>query len=80
MEEIADITDYLFKTAEFVTPTEAVTAITADPSDNKLLEAALVGKANYVVCGDNHLLELKSFRSIAIITAHDFLERLKGQK
>jgi len=66
--------------AKFVTPTETVTAIIADPIDNKFLEAALEGKAGYVVSGDNHLLELKSFRGIPVISAHDFSERLKGRK
>jgi putative PIN family toxin of toxin-antitoxin system len=74
--EIIDITDYLLKTAEFVTPLETVNAIEADPSDNKFLEAALQRIALYVVSGDNHLLEIKSFRNIPIITAREFVERL----
>jgi predicted nucleic acid-binding protein len=53
-----------------------VTAVEADPSDNKFLEAALEGKAIYLVSGDNHLLDLKTFRGILILTARDFIERL----
>lgn len=76
--EIAATTDYLLKTAEFVTPLETVTAIEADPTDNKFLEAALAGKAIYVVSGDGHLLDLKAFRGILIITARDFIEQLES--
>ncbi|MCX6053883.1 MAG: hypothetical protein NTZ74_03015 [Chloroflexi bacterium] len=47
-----------------------------DPSDNKFLEATLQGNAIYVVSGDSHLLELKTFRGISIITAREFVERL----
>lgn len=65
--------------AEFVIPSETVTAITADPSDNKFPEAALAGKVDCVVSGDNHLLELKSFRGIPIMTGHEFIERLHHQ-
>lgn len=72
--EITAATDFLFKKAEFVTPLEMVTAIEADPSDNKFLEAALQGKAIYVVSGDSHLLALKTFRDIPIITAREFIE------
>ena len=75
-QEIEAITDYLLKTAEFVTPLEEVKAIEADPSDNKFLEAALQGTAKYVVSGDEHLLELKIFRDISIITAREFIEQL----
>ena len=74
--EIKSITDYLLKDAEFVTPLEAVSVITADPSDNKFLEAALAGNAIYVVSGDNHLLQIKSFREITILTAHEFIKQL----
>jgi uncharacterized protein len=74
--EIAATTDYLLKTAEFVTPLESITAIESDPSDNKFLEAAMQGNAIYIVSGDNHLLGLKTFRNISIITAREFIEKL----
>jgi putative PIN family toxin of toxin-antitoxin system len=64
--------------AEFVTPTQTITAIEADTTDNKFLEAALEGQANYVVSGDRHLLDLKAFRGIPILTAREFIERLKN--
>jgi predicted nucleic acid-binding protein len=34
------------------------------------------GKAEYIVSGDDHLLGLKTFRNIPIITAREFIERL----
>ena len=74
--EIVETTDYLLKTVEFVTPLESVNAVEADPTDNKFLETALQGKADYIVSGDAHLLDLKTFRDIPIITAHDFIARL----
>jgi len=75
--EIATITEYLLKTAEFVTPMETIAVIEADPSDNKFLEAALTGNAIYIVSGDHHLLQLHSFRDIKILAAHDFITLLK---
>jgi putative PIN family toxin of toxin-antitoxin system len=64
--------------AEFVSPTETIHAVEADPTDNKFLEAALAGQAIYVVSGDSHLLQLKSFRGISILTAREFIERLEN--
>ncbi len=75
-QEIAITTNYLFEAAKFVTPLESVSVIDADPTDNKFLEAAIAGKAIYVVSGDSHLLQLKAFRDISIITAREFIERL----
>lgn len=46
--------------------------------DNKILSAALAGKADYIVTGDRkHLLPLKEFRGIPIITPAQFLAILK---
>lgn len=74
-----DFVALLLLKAEFVSPMETVHAIEADPSDNKFLEAALQGKAIYVVSGDNHLLELKTFRDIHIITAREFIDLIKEE-
>src|SRR5688572_30034938 len=45
-DEIISTTHYLLQTAEFVTPPEEITIIVSDPTDNKFLEAAVVGKVN----------------------------------
>ncbi len=76
-DEFDDFASLLLVKAEFVTPSEVVTAVKADPSDNKFLEAALEGEADCLVSGDNHLLALKFFRGIPIITAREFIEQLQ---
>jgi putative PIN family toxin of toxin-antitoxin system len=76
--EIASVTDYLFKAAEFVTPTEKLTVIEADLTDNKFLEAAIAGQAEFIVSGDRHVFEIKIFRKIPIITASEFIAWLES--
>ena len=49
--------------------------IKTDPSDNKFLACALEVKADYIVSGDNHLLELKHFHGIQIVDAKAFIKR-----
>jgi len=44
-----------------------------DPSDNMFLSLAHDGKGQYIISGDKHLLELKSFHKIQILTVSDFL-------
>jgi uncharacterized protein len=47
-----------------------------DPKDNKFLELALNGNANYIISGDNDLLVLHPFRGISIVTPHDFFSQV----
>lgn len=77
--EIVATTDYLLQIAEFVTPEEEISVIVTDTTDNKFLEAAVAGKVNFIVSGDSHLLELKLFREIPIITAREFVDWLQSQ-
>ena len=78
-ETIDKITRYLYQFSEFVVPEEQIRFIEADPKDDKFLEAAIAGKVDFIVSGDNHLLELKEFRSIPIISGHEFTEFLKSE-
>jgi putative PIN family toxin of toxin-antitoxin system len=46
---------------------------TRDPDDDKLLECAVCGKADYVVSGDKDLLVLGEYRGVKIVRASEFL-------
>lgn len=48
-----------------------------DPSDNMFLGCAKEGEADFIVSGDAHLLELRSFEGIPIMTARGFIETIK---
>lgn len=65
--------------AEFVVPEEDITAVEADPDDDKFLEAAVAGHADYIVSGDGYLLDLDSFRDIEIVTPRTFANRLDAR-
>lgn len=75
--ELDDFSNLILDKAEFVIPLETINAIAEDPTDNKFLEAAIAGKVNFIISGDGHLLELKSFREIPIITAREFVTALE---
>jgi uncharacterized protein len=51
-------------------------AVTEDPDDDIILRTAYDGKADYVVSGDRHLLELKEFKNIKILTIDEMLSIL----
>ena len=47
-----------------------------DASDNKYLECAVEGGAHYIISGDKHLTDLKSFRGIKIMKPAHFLKNI----
>jgi len=63
--------------ATFIEPTEVIRAC-RDPKDDKFLELAVSGEADYVVTGDADLLDLNPFRDISIVTPAEFLAAVKG--
>lgn len=73
--EILDYLAILMEAAELVQPNFHVAVIEADPSDNRILECALAGRARVIVTGDDHLLSLKEFEEIPILRAQEFLDR-----
>lgn len=48
-------------------------AVVADPKDDKFIACAAEGEAKYIVSGDKHLLNLRRYRAIRIMTAAYFL-------
>ena len=51
--------------------------IQEDPDDNRYLIAAMEGRADTLMSGDKHLLNLREYRSVRIITAADFLNQTR---
>lgn len=48
-----------------------------DPKDEKILELALNGGAEYIISGDKDLLVLNPFRDVKIFTAEKLLRTVK---
>ncbi len=59
--------------AVIVYPSEKVEVVKEDPDDNEIIECAIEGKADCLISQDKHLLEVKSYRGIAILTPEEFL-------
>ena len=73
-EEISDFIDAIAENAEFVVSSEKVDIVKKDPDDNIVLECAIEAKADFIITGDRHLLEIKEFNRIRIITVKEFLD------
>jgi putative PIN family toxin of toxin-antitoxin system len=61
----------------WVEPTEKLEVVRADESDNRIVECAVAGSAEYIVTGDGHLLELENYQGIEIVTPATFIIMLE---
>jgi putative PIN family toxin of toxin-antitoxin system len=66
----------LVNVAEIVDTTTTVHVVTADPSDNRILECAIDGRADLIVSNDHHLLDLSVYAGIPIVAGPDFRRTL----
>jgi uncharacterized protein len=66
--------EFIRESSILVTPSSRVDLIIADEADNRILECAIEGKADYIVSGDrHHLLPLQTYNEIQIVDAATFL-------
>jgi len=77
-QDIADFLRDLSGSAEFVRTRSRFRLVKEDPEDDIVLRTAYDGKASYVASDDRHLLSLKGFRRIRIVTVDQMLKILKG--
>lgn len=57
-----------------------VNLVHADPDDGKIIACAIEAGADYIITGDPHLLNLKEYQGIRIVTPRAFLEILDQAK
>ena len=50
--------------------------IKEDPEDDKFIRCALAASARYIISGDQHLLTLKDYQNIKILSPAKFINRL----
>ena len=61
-----------------VNPSETI-AVISYPPDNRILECAIAGRANFLISGDHHLTDLKTYGGIKIVTPTEFLAIIDQQ-
>jgi predicted nucleic acid-binding protein len=65
--------------ASVARPGRTLAVIDADPADDRVLEAAIEGRADVIVSGDRHLLQLRAWEGVRIVRAAAFLDELQPQ-
>ena len=70
-EAIKDIREF----TTLITPSISLSVIKKDKQDNRVLECAVEGNAQYVISGDEHHLQpLKEYQGIKILSPAQFID------
>ena len=75
-EKADDLLDFIRAFALVVPGIPGKAQISADRDDDYVLACALEGEAECIVSGDPHLLDLKSYQGIPILTPRDFFSAM----
>lgn len=72
-EQILSIIKTIGNAAKIVKPKLKLNIVNEDKSDNKIIEAAIAGKTQFIITGDKHLLKIKRYQKIKIVSPAQFL-------
>ncbi len=74
--QVSSFLSILASKVVLVTVTKSFKTAAEDPDDAMVLSTAYGGKATHIVSGDRHLLGLKRFMGIRIVTVNELLQLL----
>jgi hypothetical protein len=60
-------------TAVYIDSEMRLDVVEDDPDDNRVLECAVAAEAEYIVSGDDHLLDLGEYRGIEVLPPAGFI-------
>ncbi len=76
-ESIEELVRTILNFSYFIETDTKLDVIKEHPKDNIILEAALDGRADYIVSYDKHILNMLEFRKIRILNPGEFLRILR---
>lgn len=72
-KRVEDAVCLVLRHSQLIYPTERLTVVQNDDSDNRVIECAVTAKAQFLVTGDTkHLLPLASHAGVTMISPADF--------
>ena len=77
-ETVEEIVDEVVSFSTIIKTKSKLKVVKEDPSDDRILECAVDGKADYIISGDKHLLALKEYKGIRVASTREILEKLGG--
>jgi len=78
--QISEVIKDIRAITTLITPTSTLSVIREDEPDNRVLECATEGKAQYIISGDEHHLQpLKEYQVIKILSPAQFIELVSAK-
>lgn len=74
---VGELMESLLSVVEVVRNPKLERVVERDPDDDAVLACAVASRAHYIISGDEHLLVLKRYREIPIMTPKEFWEKEK---
>lgn len=74
---IEEVVDYYEDIVSLYKENAITDIVKEDDSDNRFIEAAIDSNSNIIISGDDHLLDIKEYKSIMILRPKEFLEVYK---
>lgn len=74
---LREVLEEILRISKVVNPKKKLEIVRDAPEDNKFLECAFESEAEYVISGDRHLLKLKKFGNVKIISARELIKKIK---
>ena len=76
LADVEELVGLLKKTSRMIKVRSKFRAVRQDPADNVILNTAHDGRCEFVVSGDHHLLNLKKFKGVRILSPRRMLDLL----
>ena len=75
--QVMSLVEELGSLCEVVNPSASIHKVIADPDDDRVLECAVEARADVIVSGDIHLLELGKYKNILILNPSGLLQAIR---
>jgi uncharacterized protein len=69
---VTELMEAILSIVEVVQDLPIEPVVKRDPDDDKILACAIAAQADWIVSGDDHLLSLKRYKGIPIVTPRQF--------
>lgn len=78
--DVDDLMEIVSANSTVVEPSQFAKQVCSDPDDDKFLEAAISGNAQYLVSGDKALLAVKELAGVVVTPPKTFLDILQKHR
>ncbi|OGC08972.1 putative toxin-antitoxin system toxin component, PIN family [candidate division WOR-1 bacterium RIFOXYC2_FULL_37_10] len=76
-ELVSEFNQQLTRFARLICPSKEFKIVKDDPADDKFFECAIEGTADFIVSNDKHLLNVKKYKAVKVVSVQDFLKKFE---